>query len=79
MADNSTLIFTYRQKSDGSGESICLMCFKTILAGNADDLPEQERKHQCAPWDLLGYTGKRPYRAIPLMVDDRLEGDSSKF
>lgn len=40
--------FSYRQKEDGSVESICLLCYLTVAKGhNKKELEQQEREHVC--------------------------------
>ena len=45
--------FAYRQNGDGSFDSICLHCYRTVMtANNIDDLAEHNRRHQCRNIDL---------------------------
>ena len=56
--------YPYRMKPDGSNESICLQCFRTLRGSYANTLAERERDHLCDPSDLLHHEAsdfhKRP-------------------
>jgi hypothetical protein len=46
--------FPHRQNTDGSYDSICPSCLRTIgTKTNEAELAEEERRHVCAPEDLL--------------------------
>lgn len=41
--------YAHRQNEDGTFDSICVYCFRTIAAANREgDLAEDERRHTCA-------------------------------
>ena len=52
---NPTPFFPHRLRSDGTFDSICTACFKTIAASKDEsELLEAERTHICLGLDLDG-------------------------
>lgn len=50
--------FPHRRNSDGSYDSICPNCYRTIGKGSIEDLKLLEQQHYCAANELsLRYTG----------------------
>ncbi len=46
--------FTHRPNNDGSVDSICLRCFRTIASDkNGRSLDVMELQHECDPADLM--------------------------
>jgi hypothetical protein len=46
--------FPHRQNSDGSYDSICMVCFATVGSGESEeDLDSIERRHVCNQQALL--------------------------
>ena len=46
--------FPHRQNTDGSFDSICRSCLRTIATKTKEtELAQEERRHVCAPEDLL--------------------------
>jgi hypothetical protein len=42
--------FAHRRNKDGSVDSICLACYRTVAtAGSEEELLAAERKHKCEP------------------------------
>jgi hypothetical protein len=53
MADSHLIAFAHRGKADGTWDSICLRCFRTIATGpSAVWLAPKETTHTCALLDL---------------------------
>jgi hypothetical protein len=51
--------FPHRQNWDGSYDSICSICFRTIATRyDETKLDEEERHPVCAEWDLVRFRGK---------------------
>ena len=48
-----TAFYPYRTKLDGSRDSICLVCFRTVRGETAEDLAENECNHLCDAMDIL--------------------------
>ena len=51
--------FAHRLNEDGTIDSICLSCFRTVVTTSDEvELPEHELKHKCEP---LHDTGHQTY------------------
>jgi hypothetical protein len=49
--------YTRRRNHDGSFDSICLCCFRTVASDdNEARLAERERQHRCANEDLVKFS-----------------------
>lgn len=45
--------FTYRKNQDGTIDSICLSCYRTVCTATSKDrLMDEERMHKCLRKDL---------------------------
>ena len=52
--------YPHRQNWNGSYDSICIFCFRTIANRSTEaDLVEDERGHVCAEWDLCRFKVKK--------------------
>jgi hypothetical protein len=61
MADRTPPPFPHRRKQDGSDDSLCLACFKTISPVDAEaDLFPEEDDHLCA----FSFPGRRAKTAV---------------
>jgi hypothetical protein len=50
--------FNHRRNADGSVDSICLECFRTVATVNEEaTLATLERQHRCDPQDLAWLGG----------------------
>ena len=50
--------FTHRKNADGTFDSICLSCFRTVGSANIEsELTESERQHIC-PNDFIFIDGR---------------------
>ena len=55
MVLSTTTTYPHRWKSDGTYDSICFNCFRTIAnAASEEDLVPAEAEHCCDPEDLVG-------------------------
>src|ERR1700730_14332731 len=63
MADSHLITFAHRGKADGTWDSICLRCFRTIAtAPNAAWLTPKETGHTCDLLDLhVLVSDRHPY------------------
>ena len=63
MADSHLIAFAHRGKADGTWDSICLRCFRTIAtAPNAAWLTPNETSHTCDLLDLhVLVSDRHPY------------------
>jgi hypothetical protein len=53
MADKRVIIFHHRHNPDGSFDSICPRCYRTVSSGLAEaNLARDESRHTCSPADL---------------------------
>ena len=45
--------YARRRNADGTSDSICLRCFRTVASGNSSvDLPKMESQHRCRAEDI---------------------------
>jgi hypothetical protein len=45
--------YAHRRNADGTSDSICLHCFRTVASCNrSTDLPEMESQHRCRAEDV---------------------------
>ena len=57
--------FNHRPKPDGTVDSICLQCFRTVATVNDEEqLATVERQHRCDPNDLAGLRSYAPPRVL---------------
>jgi hypothetical protein len=50
--------FNHRPNNDGSVDSICLRCFRTIASNNHEwSLAMVESQHECDPKDVMRFEG----------------------
>ena len=55
-------VFAHRRNQDGSFDSICPRCFRTIANSQAEDnLAQTESRHTCDPVDLINPEIKKPH------------------
>ena len=48
--------FAHRPNNDGSVDSICLRCFRTIASNNHEmNLATVESQHECDPVDIIRF------------------------
>ncbi len=56
--------FNHRQNADGSVDSICLGCYRTVATVDDEKiLVTQERQHRCDPDDLARLRGDTVHRS----------------
>jgi hypothetical protein len=68
--------FAHRPNNDGSVDSICLRCFRTIVSNNHDrSLATVESQHECDPVDLMRF-GHLEIDTIPPINADPSHGRS---
>jgi endogenous inhibitor of DNA gyrase (YacG/DUF329 family) len=60
MADRNPRAFAHRSNGNGTWDSICLRCYRTVAtAPNASRLPMTETRHTCALIDLHVWVADR--------------------
>ena len=61
MTATETKTFPHRRNPDASFDSICPMCFRTIIrCKHETDLAPFEQDHHCDPYALEHFHGVRP-------------------
>ncbi|HVW78712.1 MAG TPA: hypothetical protein VHB45_13955 [Alloacidobacterium sp.] len=58
--------FAHRQNEDGTFDSICLNCFRTITTeGKETNLAGKEKEHHCNQTDLQFSSQQQPGSVLP--------------
>lgn len=61
-------LYPYRIKFDGSSDSICLRCFRTVRGSNPASLAENERLHIWEPSGVLPLETRRYTKPEPAQL-----------